>query len=223
MTNDIYIHHDESDEFIGRLIKSFDLSFEELGIRNGMTFQELIDNITIKLGKQPSTDCSTQIVFYKLRQILTKDFGISKNKITPQALIDDLFPKRTRKPDFIRLGKLLNVEINYYQPPGWIVLTMGLSLLTGIILLFYYPFYGATIVIFSLIIFTIVIKTNRGLHMKTFGELVDRLTRDNIIKLQAEKNSINPKDIRMTVIKLIDDLHGLDKLEVNPAQKIVFG
>ena len=71
MTDNIYIQPDESDEFIGRLIKSFDLSVEDLGLRNGMTFQELIDNITQKLGRHPSTDCSTQIVFYKLRQIMT--------------------------------------------------------------------------------------------------------------------------------------------------------
>lgn len=222
MTDDIYIHNDESDEFIGRLIQSFDMTIEDLGLRNGMTFQELIDNITARLGKQPSTNCSTQIVFYKLRQIMTKELGVNKHKITRHALINDLFPKRTRKADFRKLGQILNIDISYFQAPGWIQLTCVVSLFAGFVFLFFQPLYGGLLIAVSLFVVSVSHKLSRSIPMKTFGEFVDRLTRDNLVKLQPDKNSINDRDIRMTVIKLIDDLHALDKLEINSSQKIIF-
>ncbi|MES2837232.1 MAG: hypothetical protein V4667_06905 [Bacteroidota bacterium] len=222
MTEDIIIQSDESDEFIERLIKSFDLSFEDLGLRSGMTFQELIDNITQKLGRHSSTDCSTQIVFYRLRQILTKEHGFSKEKITRNALLDDLFPKSSRKKLFKLIGNELNIDINYYQSPGWFQFTCAGIILSSFILLFFQPLLGGLTLLSTLFIAFIFHKLSRTIPMKTYGELVDRVTRDNLIKLRGDRNSLNPSEIRMTIIKAIDDLHALEKLDINSSNRIIF-
>lgn len=222
MIEDIHIHSDESDEFIERLIKAFDLSFEELDLRSGMTFQELIDNITQKLGRDSSTDCSTQIVFYKIRQILTKELGIQKERVTRNALLNDIFPKYFRKKQFTLISKKLGVDVNYFQSPAWFQFTIVGIILLGLVVLFINPLIGISLVVIPLLIGSIIHKLSCDIQMKTFGELVDRITRDNLIKLRDKRVAINPREIRMTVIKLIDDLHSLDKLEIDSNQKIVF-
>ena len=223
MEEDIYIHSDESDEFIGRLVQSFGISFEELGFYSGMTFQELINNAISKAGRQQSNDCTTQIVFYKMRRVMVEELGIDKEQIKSSTKLKDLFPSRNRKRSLGIIGNNLGIKIDYFQSPGWFQLACVAVLVSSFMYLFFNILTGLSILIAMLLIAYIANKLGTSLPMKTFGELADRITRDNLMKLREGKDSINPKEIRLTIIKLIDDLHGLDKLELQPEQKIIFG
>jgi hypothetical protein len=222
LKEDIYIHSDESDEFIGRLTQSFGLNTVELGLRSGMTFQELIDNIFSKVDRQPADDCTSQIVFYQVRQIMIQELGFDRESINGNAPLKDLFPNRNRKNILGIIGGKLGIRINYFQPPAWFQLASAAVLISSLVLLFFNVSIGLSILIGTLLLVFIAHKAGTSLPMKTLGELVERITRDNLIKLRSDRKSINPKEIRMTVIKLIDDLHALDKLEVHSEQKIIF-
>lgn len=203
-------------------MQSFALSFEELGLRNGMTFQELIDNISTKIGRTASNNCTSQIVFYKLRQIMTTDFGIDRDKISRNALMADLFPKKTRKKMFKIITGKLNIELNYFIVSEWILFPCLAMLIYSLYLLFTYSYFGILLLLASSLILIVSQKVSRKIPMKTFAEFIDRITTDNLVKLQREEGTINPKEVIMTIIKIIDDLHGLDKLEIDPNKKIEF-
>ena len=203
-------------------MQSFALSFEELGLRNGMIFQELIDNISAKIGRTASNNCTSQIVFYKLRQIMTTEFGIDRDKISRNALMTDLFPKKTRKKMFKTITGKLNIELNYFIVSEWILFPCLAMFIYSLYLLFSYSYFGILLLLPTCLILIVSHKVSRMIPMKTFAEFIDRITTDNLVKLQREEGTINPKEVKMTIIKIIDDLHGLNKLEIDPNKKIEF-
>ncbi|WP_066839550.1 hypothetical protein [Rufibacter ruber] len=139
------------------------------------------------------------------------------------AALKDLFPKRIRKRNLGIIGNQLGIQIDYFQAPGWFQLAGAAALIASFVLLFFNKLIGACTFIFTLSLTFIANTWGVTLPMNTLGDLVERITMDNLMKLREDKSSINPKEIRMTILKRIDHLQGLEKRELAPEQKIVFG
>lgn len=219
---DIVIESDESDEFLSRFESSFGMTYEEMGISNGMSLQDVIDRINARLGRESSRHCTSQSLFFRVRNILVNQMGLQKNMITPSARLGDILPKTTRRRDINLLEGQLGIRIQYYQAPGWIQWSSMAFLLMSFILLFSNFSFGVMGVVGSLVTISMAHKFSKSLPFKTFGEFINKIRTDNLIKLQSNEGEINEREIKGVLIDLIRDLHGIEEHEIDFKQRLVF-
>lgn len=222
LLQDIIIEGDESDELLSRLESSFGIDSTEMGLSNGMTLHELVQCVLTKLDRRTSDGCTSQSLFYKVRGMLVSELGISKSTISPTSKLSGLLPKASRRQTIARLEKGLGIKIRYYQAPGWIQLGALLTLLLSFIWLFINPGFGIIGIVISLLIISIAHKVSSSLPFQTFGELIERIWTDNLVQIQNNEGSINPREVDRVLINVICDLHGIEKEEIDFRQRLVF-
>lgn len=222
LPQDIIIESDETDEFLSRLENSFGMDHREMGLSNGVTLKELTQSVLKKLDRMNYDACTSQRLFYIIREFLFREQGMTIDMISPNSKLSTILPMASRRKIINKLELELGIKIRYYQAPGWMQLGIALALLISFVWLFINPILGILGITISLLTISIAHIISISLPFKTLRELIDRIKTDNLVRIQRNERSINPKEVEQVLINVLIDLHGMDKSEINFNQRIVF-
>lgn len=73
-------------------------------------------------GQEPLvTPCPSAAVFYRLRHALIETFGIERDKIRPDASVEDLISARQWHASCLKLQDSLDLRLPQFKPPPWVI------------------------------------------------------------------------------------------------------
>jgi hypothetical protein len=113
-----------------KIEKFFGFRFARNELADTKTFGELRDIISSRISLELSDECTTQQVFYKIRQTITNLQLLGKNAITPDSELEGLFRKKDRRLKILQIGKQLGFLLKIFKPREWISNTLLLILLS---------------------------------------------------------------------------------------------
>lgn len=91
--------------------ESLQIKFEEGELSHVKTFEEFVDVILSKLDQEDSGTCTSQQVFYKLRELVVKQGVYDPHRLTTSTRLDEIFPRKNRKVLVKQMEKELGIEI----------------------------------------------------------------------------------------------------------------
>lgn len=198
---------DISDTLV-KIEKSFGFKFSKDELANIKTFGELCDIISSKMNLELSDDCTTQQVFYKIRQSIADIQLLEKNAITPDSILEDLFPKKSRRQKILQIGKELGFSLKILQPRKWVSATLLMILFSSLVGLFINWKLGIAGLVLSIVGFRIADRLGREFTVKTVGEVADKMAREHYIKSRRNPKTANQQEIVKKIKELFS--HDLD-------------
>src|SRR6187402_919558 len=172
------VDSEDIDDLLIKVEKSFQIKFADKELYHVITFGELCDHIINKVQLKSADDCTTQQAFYKLRDSFIK-IDDKQNSISPDTLLTDLLPKETRIVKLKQLESHLGFNVSILRPPNFVSIILSVTLIIALILLFINWKVGLPLLAFSFIGIWVANKLGRELNVKTVGELVKKITREN--------------------------------------------
>ena len=135
MENIYHIDDEDFGDLISQIENSFGIEFDYEEITNNMTIEKFSELVISKMTMENGQECSTQIVFYRIRKALTEKLGIEKSIINTKTELSSVFAKKNR----INNWKNTFGEFNYdgidLQPSPF---PYGISILTTIVSFFFF-------------------------------------------------------------------------------------
>jgi hypothetical protein len=199
-------------DVLAKIEKSFGFRFGKNELADTKTFGDLCDIISSRIDLELSDECTTQQVFYKIRQSLVNNQLLEKNAVTPYSELEGLFPKKGRKRNILQFEKELGFSLKILKPKNWITNTLLLVLLGSLVGLFINWKFGLIGITLSAICFWIANRFGKEFTVKTVGEVADKMARENYIKSRRNPKTVN----RQEIVKKIKDLFSHD-LDLDPS------
>tara|TARA_B110000238_G_C15946791_1_gene361436 strand:- start:17 stop:697 length:681 start_codon:yes stop_codon:yes gene_type:complete len=222
MENTCHIDDEDFGDLISQIENSFGIEFDYEEITNNMTIEKFSELVISKMTMENGQECSTQIVFYRIRKALTEKLGIEKSIINTKTELSSVFAKKNR----INNWKNTFGEFNYnginLQPSPF---PYGISILTTIVSFFFffgsYRIYAIPIFILSIITAKILVKYGKTFPAKNIGELTKEIVKNNYKSVRTEKGTINITEIKKLIfIQLTDWLEPKEVKNMNMETKI---
>jgi len=222
MENIYHIDDEDFGDLISQIENSFGIEFDYEEITNNMTIEKFSELVISKMSMENGQECSTQIVFYRIRKALTEKLGIEKSIINTKTELSSVFAKNNR----IKSWKNTFGEFNYtginLQPSS---IPYGISILTTIVSFFFffgsYRLYAIPIFILSIITAKILVKYGKRFPAKNIGELAKVIVKNNYKSVRTEKGTINITEIKKLIfIQLTDWLEPKEVKNMNMETKI---
>ncbi len=206
------IEGDEIDNFISTIEKSFDIKFENDELINIRTIGEFCEVIKLKT-KGHFQDCTSQQAFYKLKSAINS--AISYNKtLTTTTLLSDILPYKNRIKTVKILEQQLGFKLNILTSKGWIILSLSLLFIIGIVFLFFNRWQGIGLITVSVLSLHIAFKTGKELTLETFGELANHIKTNNYSLSRRNPQTYNHNEIESVVIDILIDITAFTKEEL---------
>jgi hypothetical protein len=205
------IDPDDISDVLVKVEKSFGFKFEDTELKDIKTFGELCDIIINKVMGNDVNDCTTQQVFYKLRNAISATLLIDKSIITPDSNLLNLFPGHKRRQDIAAVESKLGFKIKILQPKDWIRDTFVLTLLISIIVLFISWKIGLGGLLFSIIGQSFASKFGKEMELQTVGQLAEKISRENYLKARRNPSTVNRNEIAREVKELFSKDLSLNK------------
>jgi acyl carrier protein len=116
-------------ELVMEIEEEFDIRIPDDEAAQIMTLAHLHSFIHAQLRGRTNMDyCPSSRAFYRLRRVLTGEFGISRQSVTTRACMEGLLARDGRQRHWARLGRLLGGwEMPPLRRPDWAVRAMLLS------------------------------------------------------------------------------------------------
>jgi len=222
MENIYHIDDEGFGDLISQIENSFGIEFDYEEITNNMTIEKFSELVISKMSMENGQECSTQIVFYRIRKSLTEKLGIEKSIINTKTELSSVFAKKNR----IKNWKNTFGEFNYnginLQPSS---IPYGISILTMIVSFFFffgsYRIYAIPIFILSIITAKILVKYGKKFPAKNIEELAREIVKNNYKSVRTEKGTINITEIKKLIFfQLTDWLEPKEVKNMNMETKI---
>jgi hypothetical protein len=137
-----------------KLEKSFGLKFEKDAFYNIGTFGDLYDVFENYLKYDHWDDCTKQQAFYRVREAIVSTQTISRDRITLDSKLEDIFPRDDRRKKVKQFKDYLALEIGILTYPGWLTLTLAVGFLLSLLAFFF----SWKIALGGMVFFFVVIK-----------------------------------------------------------------
>jgi hypothetical protein len=126
-------------EIVMKVEEAFGITIDDAEAGKITTPGQLIELVLSKVGRTVDEACLTQRAFHRLRAALMRHLGVSRKQIRPDAFLEELFPRSTRREDVRQISTRIGLrkEIQFVRP-AWLT---GL-ITTGIF------FFGIVIAVF---------------------------------------------------------------------------
>lgn len=193
------------------IVNSLDLHVEENEFAGTKTFGELCDRIVAKMEGEPTTDCTSQQAFYKLRYALSTVLKIDRKTILTESSLEELLPVITRRSRVNELEQHLGFKLHALRPPDWISLPLGLLFVVSLFFLMYSWQMGLTGMVTSLVLISIANRLGNELCWKTVGELAEKAVLKNYTKARRKPTTYNPKEVEQLIIRTFSEELDLDE------------
>ena len=222
MENTCHIDDEDFGDLISQIENSFGIKFDYEDITNNMTIEKFSELVISKMSMENGQECSTQIVYYRIRKALTEKLGIEKSQINTKTELSSVFSKKNR----IKKWKNTFDEFNYnginLQPS---FIPYGISILTTIVSFFFFfgsfRIYAIPIFILSIITAKILVKYGKTFPAKNIGDLTKVIVKNNYKSVRTEKGTINITEIKKLIfIQLTDWLEPKEVKYMNMKTKI---
>jgi hypothetical protein len=207
----IDVEHQDIEDLLLEVEKSLDIKFAFNELAHIKTFGELCDHIKNKVELDDISDCTTQQAFYKVRQAFVT-LNNNNTNITPDTLLIDVLPKQTRISSVKQIESNLGFKIFILRPRHIISFSLAGALILSIIFLFINFKIGGLGLIVSLTGIYISRKTGKELHLKTVGELVKKIARENYLKSRRNPNTVNKLEFEKMLTEWFIDNLGLEPM-----------
>ncbi len=194
------IDPDDISEVLTKVEISFGFKFGDTDLKEVKTFGELCDLITNKVQGNNVNDCTTQQVFYKLRNAIASTLFIDKDKILPDTNLQQLFPINNRKQKIKELQNELDMPVAILDIKAWIGWTIFIGIIGSLIMFFF----KWQVALCSLVIFIAVGWIANKFFAKEFvlttvGQVAEKLARENYLKSRRNSSTINRNEISKKV------------------------
>ena len=200
-----YDPEDISDVLV-KVEKSFGFTFRNDELKDTRTFGELCDTISSKIELEHAEDCTSQQVFYKIRQSIAKIQSLGKKEIALDCELETIFPKKGRRRKVLQIRKELGFPLKILKPKDWINYVLLFILLSSLVELFINWRFGLIGLAVSFMGFRIADWFGKEFAVKTVGEAATKAARENYVKSRRNPKTAN----RQEIVKKIKELFTYD-------------
>lgn len=199
MNNEFYNLNDVDPLYISaaltKIERSFHITIDNASLENVTTFNGLCELVTQKIKVENSENCSTQHAFYILRCAIADITGIDKCEIKPHTRLSKLFPREDRLKTIAEIEEHIGFNTNLLQPKQWVIALFSVIMLTSVVGLFYNWEIAAAGILASAIGLKLAGKFGKEIHLKTVGDMANKISRDSYIKARraADKHDVEEK------------------------------
>jgi len=221
MDNEFHQFTNADPEYIdGVLLKiqrSFNIRFDNEGLKNVRTLRNLCDVIVNKINQEHEDSCSTQHAFYLLRNVIASTTGTDRCSITPHTKLANIFPREHRLQIVEDIENELGFQTSLLQPKQWVIVLFSLTLLASFAGIFYSWPIGAVGVLASVAGLKLAGKFGKEMHLKTVGDMANKISRD--VNLKAKRSSsVNKNEVEQKVRELFANELNLQPIVVKRNQ-----
>ena len=195
------IDPEDVEDLLLKVEKSFNIKFVEHELAHIKTFGEMCDYIKDKIQLENTDNCTLQQAFYKLRRVLVTVLGIDKDSITINTTLAELLPRKERKKRIKQIERELGFELLVIRPPHFVSGFFILLLLGSLTGLFFRADFALVGLVFAISGLWLANKTGKELTVKTVGQLVQKITRENYLKSRRNPNTYNKDEIEKILIE----------------------
>ena len=191
-------------------------------------------NVVWELVKgRESNKCTSQSLFYKLRESFSNQFEIPKSSINLETKLNNIIPGDNRRKFWFSIAssnELRFPELVLQKPYSKFLTAIGVStigggLITSLILINFFNTTKWTLLIpLAGIVFTILVSRlfnfkRTEFNPNNFRDFINQVLTLNYTSLSIEVG-VNRKEVEMVITQIIADKSGLDLKEVTPEKKI---
>jgi hypothetical protein len=206
MSQEIYKLNNVDPENIGDVLvkiqRSFNIKLDNEGLKDVHTFGNLCDVIINKINLEHEDSCTTQRAFYLLRNSIATVTGIDKCSVKPQTRLSQIFPKENRPAIIAEIENELGFKTNLLQPKQWIVFLFVLTLISSFIISFYNWQVGIAGLLSSGISLKLAGKFGKEMHLKTVGDLANKISRESYLKSRRNPCTVNKTEVEQKIKEL---------------------
>jgi len=217
-----YCDHEDINDIILVLERSFAIRFEKDALADVKTFGDLCDKFEAHILADIREDCTSQQAFYKIRNAISESQGIIKEHILPDSQLSDLFPRQTRRKQVRLLEEQLGIKLNMLTYPGWLSIFMLIWLLSSIITIFIDPAIAMSGIALFVVVLLISEKTAKELADVTVRELTERTTARHYMEIRRIPGTVNRKEVVATIKEVFSKELDIDKADLRREAKFSF-
>jgi|OM-RGC.v1.013829356 acyl carrier protein len=200
------------EDVVIKLEDSFGIQLTGIDLLKINNFGELTDIIKEQIEFKNEESCTSQQAFYKLKKIIEKEFGIEN--LNPKSELSEIFPKRERLLRIKQIEKKLDFKLKITQPKSILLKIFGYLFITSLLLFIFNYKIAFMVFIASIIGIWTLHKFGKELSINTFGELAEKMKRENYSKVRRNKNSINKNEIEKIIIDTFSIELDIEKSEL---------
>lgn len=212
-------------ELVIRVEESFGIKIADEEASRCETVGQLYEVVLKKISTPDQNKCLTAIMFYKIREIFVAYGNCLRKAVRPDARLEDLVPKKTRRKFWNRISNHSGMELPSLAYPlwfKWLIFAASAVAFVAMGIIWNFPVSAfATLtgaMIFCKFIFTPLATV---LRPATVGELAQIMVRDNIGKISTKANSISKDDVWNCLIEIVADETGNDKSHIKYDSRFV--
>jgi hypothetical protein len=189
-------------DVLSKVENSFNIKLDNESLMQADSYAKLYDLIITKIKLEHSDTCTTQQAFYKLRCAIAIVTGTEKCSITPQSKLSKLFPREDRLRMIEAIEQQLGFETKLLQPKQWVIGLFASTLLISFFGLFYNWPIAAAGCLASVLGLKLAGKFGKEMHLKTVGDLANKISRESYLKARRNSETINKNEIEQKVREL---------------------
>lgn len=179
--------------------QEFNIEFQDSELNDLKTFEEFCALAISKISLEDSQTCTSQMVFYKLRNALLEARIISsRNDLAPATPVHTLFPRKNRALKIKIFNEKMGVKVHITEVPQWIV-----NLLVGLLALSLFMFLINWLLGLSAIVFTLLgflIASNfKVLAVKNIADLVETIVTDHYMTMRSGNKTVNRSELKTVI------------------------
>ena len=202
----LYIDCEDLEDIIIKLQASFKVEFQSDKIENKITIQQLADKLISKLNLKEGNECTSQIVFYKLKKDLIEKLHLKDKDLHPKTKLRDVFPIKGRRQAWKNSIEDFAIHVPRLSPPTYLILTLALFFIAPIIIIPTCSFvYGLILFAASCIGSKLANKFGKSLPTDDLGTLAKIISSENYLDSRKHLNNINTPEIKRHVYNMIID------------------
>jgi hypothetical protein len=176
-----------------KIQRSFNIEFDNEGLKNVKTFGGLCDLIISKINQGHADHCTTQHSFYQLRNSISAIMQVDKCSITPHTKLSQIFPRENRLQVIAEIEQDLGFETKLLKPKQWVITLFSLMLLVSFAGFFYNWQIAVAGVLASLTGLKLAGKFGKEIHLKTVGDMANKICRESRHVCPTNKNEVEQK------------------------------
>ena len=197
---------EDFEELIIKIEDSFEFRFSEGEIRNKITIDELAKIVISKIDLKEGIECSNQIVFFKLRKLLSERMKLEHSEITPDSKLKGVFPKKKRRNIWKQTFDQFELPAPELSPnTTFLIFTLLAALISFFFIFGENWIYGLSIFSTSVLAVSLMYKFGKSLPAETIGEFAQLIVEEKYLRVRKHLGSINKKEVREIIFATFTD------------------
>jgi len=204
---------------IRRIEHSFQISFRVYELEKVKIFGDLCNLVHEKIKLEDHDDCTSQQAYYKLNQALSQVFNLSQLHLSPETLIENIIPRKSRIKKVKMLEDLLGMKLFLLSPPTWLIFVFAALLFLSLLTFFFDGTIAFSGIVLSIFGIRISNKMGKEMNIKTVGKLTDHMVFYNYIKSRRNSSTVNRRELDDVIKNIFIDQFMLDPSALNKDAK----